>query len=1325
MASVAAWLPFARAAAIGWVPISRQPMPKAPIAIQAKDLAVDHVSDEKLSINISGRRFETWRNTLEKYPETLLGSNEKEFFYDEDSGEYFFDRDPDIFRHILTFYRTGKLHYPKHECLVAYDEELSFFGIMPDLISDCCYEDYKDKKRENQERLMEERLESNEKTKEHLTLQQKMWAAFENPHTSSIALVFYYVTGFFIAVSVLCNIIETIPCKYIEEGSEVRSLSCGDLYERQFFVMDTACVIIFTIEYLLRLFAAPDRCKFLRSIMSVIDVVAILPYYVGLGLQDNKDVSGAFVTLRVFRVFRIFKFSRHSQGLRILGYTLKSCASELGFLVFSLAMAIIIFATIMYYAEKKTENTKFTSIPSAFWYTIVTMTTLGYGDMVPGTVMGKIVGGICSLSGVLVIALPVPKARLARIRIVKNASGQALFSKKKAHEARMQAFEQGLLSLDALKDEDIFEIQHHHLLQCLERATEREFVDNDGAGFECGGIRPTPTLSPADSDERLNRSGATSPFFTCCVTKPRGSKSNDSAPAPRNRFFSNDDIQLQTDNALLKENHVQHLDSYPNHNHHHPSNQRVMSDEENYDEYGGNDDYNEEGGDDYYAEPEEEAYEEDPPEEQYYEEPEPEAEPEQEEDYEEGGEEGEVHPYNDYGEQESHRFGNYDENYGQESNEYNNDYSYNNSYNQDNDETYGQGYMARNYADDEQEHSGSGGGGFNMASMFGNALGELGGGNMEGLLGKIKDIAAGGGGISNIMASGGVEDMVGNLIGNAAHKFFGINPETGRIIGAIAGNVIFNMGGKNNSLGNIGKMVLENIITGKYKRKVAPFISPTPGVPSFGLDFYTERDRCIQNKTLFEDPEFPASDSSIYFSKRPNHSIEWMRPGEIVHDPQLIVSGQSRFDVVQGALGDCWLLAAVANLTLRDELFYRVVPPDQSFTENYAGIFHFQFWRYGKWVDVVIDDRLPTRNGQLIYMHSADHQEFWSALLEKAYAKLYGSYETLKGGATSEALEDFTGGLIEYYDLHEKNSMPKTQLLATMVRGFQMGSMFGCSIDADPNVTEARQSNGLVKGHAYSITALHTVHGPYGEVALLRIRNPWGNEQEWNGPWSDGSSEWYSLSEEQRHDMKVVFEHDGEFWMSFDDFIREFERMEVCNLGAEVMNEIYEMTGVAPDTSNTPSWESYALDGQWKSSFGTAGGCRNFIETFPNNPQFAMNLKPSQQTVDHDGMMTVIVAVLQKYRRELRNQGLDSLPIGIAIYEGDQYVSRKLDRHYIESHKTFAKTGTFINSREVSVRFRAPAGSQVVIPSTFEPNEDADFLIRVFANGNLQVTDLQ
>ena len=263
---------------------------------------------------MSGRRFETWQNTLEKYPETLLGSDEKDYFLDEETQEFFFDRDPDIFRHILSYYRTGKLHYPKHECVTAYDEEMAFFGIMPDIMGDCCYEDYRDRKRENNERMFDDKASEAEHQIILTSIREKLWRAFENPHTSTTALVFYYVTGFFIAVSVLANVIETVPCG-MEKGSS-ENKPCGDRYEKAFFCLDTACVWIFTVEYLARLYASPSRCKFSRSIMSLIDMVAILPYYISLGMPDNKDVSGAFVTLRVFRVFRIFKFSRHSQGLR-------------------------------------------------------------------------------------------------------------------------------------------------------------------------------------------------------------------------------------------------------------------------------------------------------------------------------------------------------------------------------------------------------------------------------------------------------------------------------------------------------------------------------------------------------------------------------------------------------------------------------------------------------------------------------------------------------------------------------------------------------------------------------------------------------------------------------------------------------------------------------------------------------------------------------------------------------------------------------------------------------------------------------------------------
>ena len=166
---------------------------------------------------------------------------------------------------------------------MAYDEELSFFGIMPDLISDCCYEDYKDKKRENQERLIEETLETGSAT----MLKQNFQASA--PGIGGISSVLgeavdglreppldFRLPSLLLRDRLLhrrqCHVqhhrdhpllVSPPPCpsilsRYINDSP----VSCGDAYEKQFFVLDTACVIIFTVEYLLRLYAAPDRCKF-------------------------------------------------------------------------------------------------------------------------------------------------------------------------------------------------------------------------------------------------------------------------------------------------------------------------------------------------------------------------------------------------------------------------------------------------------------------------------------------------------------------------------------------------------------------------------------------------------------------------------------------------------------------------------------------------------------------------------------------------------------------------------------------------------------------------------------------------------------------------------------------------------------------------------------------------------------------------------------------------------------------------------------------------------------------------------------------------------
>nr|XP_046251143.1 potassium voltage-gated channel subfamily D member 2-like isoform X2 [Scatophagus argus] len=518
-AGVAAWLPFARAAAIGWMPVATTPMPIPP---QDKKKGQDGL----IILNVSGTKFQTWRTTLERYPDTLLGSTERDFFFHEETNEYFFDRDPDIFRHILNFYRTGKLHYPRQECISAYDEELAFFGIIPEIIGDCCYEEYKDRRRENAERLQddEEMDMNNDVTPVNLTYREYLWRAFENPHTSTLALVFYYVTGFFIAISVMANVVETVPCGTLPNRS--KEISCGDRYALAFFCLDTACVMIFTVEYLLRLIAAPSRYKFMKSVMSVIDVVAIMPYYIGLVMTDNDQVSGAFVTLRVFRVFRIFKFSRHSAGLRILGYTLKSCASELGFLLFSLTMAIIIFATVMFYAEKGSTASKFTSIPAAFWYTIVTMTTLGYGDMVPKTIVGKIFGSICSLSGVLVIALPVPV-------IVSNFS-RIYHQSQRAEKRRAQrAAKEAGQALVGKGTNPPFESQHHHLLHCLEKTTNHEFVDEQTFQSNCMEISVMNKSGSRSSSLSSSPHGLSS----CCSRRHR-KKSSFSLPSTNNQELS-------------------------------------------------------------------------------------------------------------------------------------------------------------------------------------------------------------------------------------------------------------------------------------------------------------------------------------------------------------------------------------------------------------------------------------------------------------------------------------------------------------------------------------------------------------------------------------------------------------------------------------------------------------------------------------------------------------------------------------------------------------------------------------------------------------------
>uniref|UniRef100_A0A8C1TD14 Calpain 1, (mu/I) large subunit b n=1 Tax=Cyprinus carpio TaxID=7962 RepID=A0A8C1TD14_CYPCA len=494
-------------------------------------------------------------------------------------------------------------------------------------------------------------------------------------------------------------------------------------------------------------------------------------------------------------------------------------------------------------------------------------------------------------------------------------------------------------------------------------------------------------------------------------------------------------------------------------------------------------------------------------------------------------------------------------------------------------------------------------------------------------------------------------------------------------------------------------------------------------------DYEELKRECLESGKLFEDPCFPAVPQSLGFKELAPHSsktqgVQWIRPTELSDNPEFIVGGATRTDICQGALGDCWLLAAIASLTLNDRLLHRVVPHGQSFTDEYAGIFHFQFWQFGEWVDVVIDDRLPVKEKELMFVHSAEGNEFWSALLEKAYAKLNGSYEALSGGSTTEGFEDFTGGVAEMYELRQA---PK-DLHRIIAKALERGSLLGCSIDVSPHSTyyrpgetmhqlwiylriffvcitsafdmEAVTFKKLVKGHAYSVTGLREVNFRGSRERLIRIRNPWG-QVEWTGAWSDNSSEWNGIDPAEREEMNNHME-DGEFWMPFQEFKRQFSRLEICNLTPDALSE---------DSLNF--WNTIKFNGTWRRG-STAGGCRNNPNTFWINPQYKITLLEEDDDPEDDEVAcSFLVALMQKDRRRYRKQGQDMHTIGFALYEvGGQSVHLKKD--FFLRHSSCARSETFINLREVSTRLKLPPGEYLVVPSTFEPGKEADFVLRVF-----------
>ncbi|XP_063061438.1 calpain-5a isoform X2 [Engraulis encrasicolus] len=489
-----------------------------------------------------------------------------------------------------------------------------------------------------------------------------------------------------------------------------------------------------------------------------------------------------------------------------------------------------------------------------------------------------------------------------------------------------------------------------------------------------------------------------------------------------------------------------------------------------------------------------------------------------------------------------------------------------------------------------------------------------------------------------------------------------------------------------------------------------------------GQQYSALKSQCQQSGRLFEDPLFPTTDASLFYQGNRIGQVHWKRPQELCEDPHLFVDGISAHDLHQGQLGNCWFVAACSSLASRESLWQKVIPDwkeqewDGEKPQAYAGIFHFRFWRFGEWVDVVIDDRLPTLDGNLVYCHSNDKNEFWSALVEKAYAKLYGCYEALDGGNTADALVDFTGGVSEPMDLDEgqfaTDEAARNELFERVLKVHNRGGLISCSIRATTSADmEARLSCGLVKGHAYGVTDVRKARLGHGllayfkseKLSMIRMRNPWG-EREWNGPWSDSSEEWQKVSKSEREKLGVTVEDDGEFWMNFEDFCKYFTDLILCRL----INTSY--------LSIHKTWEEAVMHGSWTHHNdprrSRAGGCINQKETYLLNPQYVFDVTKAEDEV--------LICLQQRDRRVQTSEGKgQNLAIGFDIHRVE------LNRKY-RMHVNQQKVGSsiYINSRCVFLRQDLKEGRYVIIPTTFDPGMQEDFLLRLFTDNPADCREL-
>ncbi|XP_072587515.1 voltage-gated potassium channel regulatory subunit KCNG4 isoform X2 [Vulpes vulpes] len=418
---------------------------------------------KEILVNVGGRRYVLPWSTLDDFPLSRLSKlrlcrNHEEISqlcddYDEDNQEFFFDRSPSAFGMIVSFLAAGRLALLRGTCVLSFREELAYWGIEEAHLEKCCLRELLRKLEELAELRQQETLHLRQEARRP-SGDPSRWGVFmhwlretvENPHSGLPGKVFACLSILFVATTAVSLCVSTMPDLRAEEdkiqgvtsrhGFFLPSQRCrpplsscilsppqGECSQKCYyiFIVETVCVAWFSLEFCLRFVQAQNKCEFFQGPLNIIDILAISPYYVSLAVsgeprEDGERPGGssylekvglALRVLRALRILYVMRLARHSLGLQSLGLTVRRCTREFGLLLLFLCVAVTLFSPLVYVAENESGRVlEFTSIPASYWWAVISMTTVGYGDMVPRSVPGQMVALSSILSGILIMAFP-------------------------------------------------------------------------------------------------------------------------------------------------------------------------------------------------------------------------------------------------------------------------------------------------------------------------------------------------------------------------------------------------------------------------------------------------------------------------------------------------------------------------------------------------------------------------------------------------------------------------------------------------------------------------------------------------------------------------------------------------------------------------------------------------------------------------------------------------------------------------------------------------------------------------------------------------------